>query len=38
VGCTNDLIVMLNVKRKNQLPVSVTRWQHGSQICFVTFI
>ncbi len=24
--------------RINQLPVSVTRWQHGSQIYFVTFI
>ncbi len=21
----------------NQLPVSVTRWQHGSQICFANF-
>ncbi len=24
--------------RMNQLPVSATRWQHRSQICFVTFI
>ncbi len=25
-------------KRGNQLPVSAARWQHGSQICFTTFI
>ncbi len=24
--------------RINQLPVYATRWQHGSQICFATFI
>jgi hypothetical protein len=24
--------------RGNQLPVSATKWQHGSQICFATFI
>jgi hypothetical protein len=24
--------------RGNHLPVSDVRWQHGSQICFVTFI
>jgi hypothetical protein len=23
--------------RGNQVPVSATRWQHGSQICFTTF-
>jgi hypothetical protein len=22
----------------NQLPLSVTRWQHGSHICFVTLL
>jgi hypothetical protein len=24
--------------RINQVPVSATRWQHGSQTCFATFI
>jgi len=24
--------------RGNQLPVSDARWQHGSQICFSTFV
>ena len=24
--------------RENQLPVSEARWQHGSQICFATFV
>jgi hypothetical protein len=24
--------------RKNQFPVSADRWQHGSQVCFATFI
>jgi hypothetical protein len=24
--------------RRNQLPVSAVRWQHGSQVCFGTFI
>jgi hypothetical protein len=24
-------------KQIEQLPVSVARWQHGSQICFATF-
>jgi hypothetical protein len=24
--------------RRNQLPVSGAKWQHGSQICFATFI
>ncbi len=24
--------------RGNQLPTSAIRWQHGSQICFATFI
>ncbi len=23
--------------RINQLPISATRWQHGSQVCFATF-
>ncbi len=26
-----------SIMRGNQLPVSPTRWQHGSQICFATF-
>ena len=24
--------------RENQLPVSATVWQHGTQICFATFV
>jgi hypothetical protein len=24
--------------RENELPVSASRWQHGFQICFATFI
>jgi len=30
--------IRINQIRKNQLPVSDTNWQHGSQLCFVTFI
>jgi len=39
-GCS-DIILAVNTEktiRINQLPVSATRWQHGSQICFATFI
>ncbi len=32
------LLVFLKSIRINQLPLSVTRWQHGNQICFATFI
>jgi hypothetical protein len=31
-------ILAIDPIRVNQLPVSVTRWQHGSQICFVTYL
>jgi hypothetical protein len=30
--------VGIQTMKGNQLPVSDTRWQHGSQQCFATFI
>ncbi len=40
--CSNILhdshLNCLGLIRKNKLPVSVTRWQHGFQISFNTFI
>jgi hypothetical protein len=30
--------IRINQILKNQLPVSDTNWQHGSQLCFATFI
>ncbi len=30
--------VSTELMRGNQLSVSAARWQHGSQICFATFI
>ncbi len=35
--CCN-LVENTLLMRENQLPVSATRWQHGSKICFATFI
>ncbi len=38
----DDIAAAINNKDNtitiNQLPVSAARWQHGSQICFATFI
>ncbi len=34
----NSVIITCLAIRINQQPDSVARWQHGSQICFETFI
>jgi hypothetical protein len=46
IGFLNKILKILSVEwclimkaiRINQLPDCVARWQHGSQICFATFI
>ncbi len=34
----SEFMMLIKSIRINQLSVSATRWQHGSQICFANFI